>query len=97
MRYGPQHEPIPETEAECQLTTAELRMAKAKHERGQELEFATDDLLVGPQGEKIYPTAESEICPVCGQEMPETCSQPNDEDETDEDAPVVDDITELSA
>lgn len=32
-------------------------------------------VLVGPQGEKIFPTADG-ICPVCGQQFPEACSQP---------------------
>lgn len=32
-------------------------------------------VLIGPQGEKIYPTADG-ICPVCGQQFPEACSQP---------------------
>jgi|SRR5271157_3336249 len=33
-------------------------------------------VLVGPQGEKIYPVSDSGICPVCGQVWGETASQP---------------------
>jgi len=33
-------------------------------------------VLVGPQGEKIYPVNDSGICPVCGQQFPEAASLP---------------------
>lgn len=32
-------------------------------------------VLVGPQGEKIYPVNDSGICPVCQQQWPEACSE----------------------
>jgi hypothetical protein len=125
MRWGPQCEPIPETEAELRLSTAELREARHKHKSflkdiekflavpDDDDEDDLDDVgdstdrdvsadgsgfgpvvtpdssvasgtdrdrvateqavLIGPQGEKIYPTADG-ICPVCGQQFPEQCS-----------------------
>jgi hypothetical protein len=58
---------------------------------------AENAVLVGPQGEKIYPTADG-ICPACGQQFPEECSQPGEDLDVEPGAtPDFDNINELSA
>jgi hypothetical protein len=84
MKFGRQFEPIPETEAECRMTTAELRAAKNKAEKASAVASGTD--RKGPQGEAL-------VCPTCGQQFP-------DDEIADPDTALADDravITELEA
>jgi hypothetical protein len=80
---GPQGEPLL-----SELRTRPDSAVAAGTDR-QELEYAT-----GPQGEILYPL--DDVCPTCGQPMPDDASQPGEDLSLD--APIIeDDITELSA
>lgn len=75
---GPQGEPIERDVAvDGPGFTIPAKKADSSVANGTDRDVVNTEqvVLVGPQGEKIYPTAESSICPVCGQEFPEACSE----------------------
>jgi hypothetical protein len=89
---GPQGEPL--------LSDEELRaLSDSSVASGTDRDIDTERaVLVGPQGEKIYPTADG-ICPVCGQSFPEECSRPSGEPDgfDDSDNEPVDDRDDMVA
>lgn len=87
---GPQGEPLEIREApDSSVTSGTDREQAVK-------EFAAK-ILRGPQNEIILPPTEQGICPLCGADFPESCSQPGEspDDFDDPDIAPVDDRDDM--
>ena len=83
MLTGPQGERIAETDAEWR-SLSDSSVA-AGTDREQAITKFAASIIRGPQNEIILPPCEEGICPLCGADFPESCSQPSDTPDTEDD------------